>query len=109
MSAVTRKLNIQVSSAKRLLNEYKYYQEEETTEKKRLEQMIKDGVSVERQKQQKNVIKETSSMIPLTRRQLYQSIEALKLLLKDHGSSFQQVDVEKAQQVLSEADKLLSN
>ncbi|KAL0483865.1 tubulin-folding cofactor A [Acrasis kona] len=77
MSDVKRQLKLKSAAAKRLLKEFQSYQQEETREKQRLEKLISEKADETSIKQQKNVISETSQMIPYCKKKLEQAVEDL--------------------------------
>jgi tubulin-specific chaperone A len=74
---LTRQIKLKTGSAKRLFKEYQSYQHEETREKQRLEKLAHEDADEVLIKQQKNVISETSQMIPYCKKKLEQAVEEL--------------------------------
>lgn len=68
----------------RSLKDYQTYVIEEQTEKDRLQKMIDDSEDESRVRQQRNVVEETSAMIPFTRQKLQKAANDLKKYLEDN-------------------------
>jgi tubulin-specific chaperone A len=77
MAEQKRQLKLKSAVAKRLLREYQSYQQEETREKQRLEKLASENADEIMIKQQKNVISETSQMIPYSKKKLEQAVDDL--------------------------------
>lgn len=77
MADVKRQLKLKSGAARRLLKEYQSYQQEETREKQRLEKLASENTDETLIKQQKNVISETSQMIPYCKKKLEQVVDDL--------------------------------
>eukprot|EP00761_Pharyngomonas_kirbyi_P011743 gb/GECH01011769.1/.p1 GENE.gb/GECH01011769.1/~~gb/GECH01011769.1/.p1 ORF type:complete len:112 (+),score=42.60 gb/GECH01011769.1/:1-336(+) len=86
MPDVEKQLKLKTGVLTRTLKELKSYAKEEDQEKQRLSKLQEDGADESRLKQQKQVIEETSMMIPHCRTRLEKGFAALEKFLNENDS-----------------------
>lgn len=79
-----KQLKIKTGSVRRIIREFASYEEELTIEQARLEKLRAAGADIHDLKKQEEVIAETSSMLPNTRKRLQDSVEDLTCYCEDN-------------------------
>ena len=88
MSAdLVKQLKIKSSCVKRINREYHSYEEELKTERDRLQKMTASGANDYSIKKQQDIIQESISMLPNTKKRLQDAVEDLQSFLQENAGS----------------------
>jgi tubulin-specific chaperone A len=84
MEDTVKQLKIKTGSVRRILREFSSYEEELVIEQARLEKLRDAGADIHDLKKQEEVIAETNSMLPNTRKRLQEAVEDLACFFEEN-------------------------
>lgn len=84
---LVKQLKIKAGAVKRINREYHSYEEELKTERDRLQKLSASGATEYSVKKQQDIIQESISMLPNTKKRLQDAVEDLQAFLQEQASN----------------------